>query len=250
MINNIKIFFITLKNEKLRTNHMINQFKKLNLKYEILYATNGGNLTNEELDLYSKKETFKNENRDMSVDEISACLSHIKIYQKIVKHKYRTTLIFEDDVIINKDIINILNNLNKFPKKWQLINFYTDAKEKVIRSNFNFFKNYKFTKFLEKANRACAYLITYETAKILLRDAFPIRRPPDALTGRFGLKDINSYGITPRVIQLKDFPTSIKHRNTFFGKYKFLSWILKTRLIGFLVAIIIFLKKLLKNKLV
>jgi GR25 family glycosyltransferase involved in LPS biosynthesis len=244
MINNIKIFFITLKNEKLRTNHMIRELRKLNLKYEIFYASKGYDLNFKELSLYSKHETFKSENRDMSLDEISSSLSHIKIYQNIIKYKYKTTLIFEDDVIINKDLIGILNNLNKFPKKWQLINFFTDAKQKTIKSNVNVFKNYKFTKFLEKANRTCAYLITYETANILLSDAFPIRKPPDALTGRFGLKDINSYGITPRVIQLKDFPTSIKHRNTFFGKYRLLSWILKNNFTIFLVKFIYFFKRI------
>jgi glycosyl transferase, family 25 len=244
ILSNIKVFFITLKNEKSRSDHMIQELNKLNLKYEIFYATKGTDLTDKELDLYSKNETFKCENRDMSIDEISACLSHIRIYQKIIKYKYKITLIFEDDVIIDKNLINVLNNLKKFPRKWQLINFYSDAKEKKIKSNINVFKNYKFTKFLEKANRACAYLINYDTANILLRDAFPIRRPPDALTGRFGLKDINSYGVTPRLIQLKDFPTSIKHRNTFFGKYKILSWILKTKLIDFLVRVINSLKKI------
>ena len=113
MISNIKIFFITLKNEKLRTDHMIRELKKLNLKFEIFYATKGNNLSSEELSLYSKHETFKSENRDMSLDEISTSLSHIKIYQIIVKCKYETTLIFEDDVIIDKDLIGILNNLNK-----------------------------------------------------------------------------------------------------------------------------------------
>jgi glycosyl transferase family 25 len=247
MIDNIKIFFITLKNEKLRTNHMIRELEKFNLKYEIFFATKGNDLSAKELSLYSKKETFKSENRDMPVDEISACLSHIRIYQKIIEHKYRFTLIFEDDVIINRDLISILNNIKKFPKKWQLINFYTDTKERIVRSNIRLFKNYKFTKFLEKANRACAYLITFDTAKILLRDAFPIRKPPDGLTGRFGLKDINAYGVTPRVVHLKDFPTSIKHRNTFFGKYKILSWIIKTRMIGFLIDIINYLKKVIKR---
>lgn len=247
MVTKIKFFFITLKNEKLRTNHMIRELKKLNIKYEIFYGTKGKDLTHKELSLYSKNETFKSEKRDMSLDEISACLSHIRIYQKIIKNKYKATMIFEDDVVINKDLISILNNLHKFPKKWQLINFLSDAKEKTFMCNINIFKNYKFTKFLEKANRACAYLITYETAKILLRDALPIRRPPDALTGRFGLKDLDSYSISPKLIQLKDFPTSIEYRNTFFGKYKFLSWIIKTKYIFFLIKIISFTKKIIKK---
>ena len=130
MSRQIKIFVMNLKNDFYRRKHIVNELKKLNLKFDFFFAKKGIELSKNEMALYSRKEAFKNENRDLPVDEISNSLSHIKIYKKIIKSKYRISLILEDDVIINKDLLNIFKNLNKFPKDWELINFCTDAKKK------------------------------------------------------------------------------------------------------------------------
>jgi glycosyl transferase, family 25 len=221
----IKIFIINLKNEFDRRKHIVNELKKLNLEFEIYFAKKGSELTNKEITLYSQKKAFKNENRDLSLDEISCALSHIKIYKKICESKYKLSLILEDDVVINKDLLNIFKNLNKFPKNWELINFYTDAKKKSIRKKI--YKNYQCVRFNERANRTCSYLIKIKTAEKLLKFALPIRFPADGLTGRNDLTNIHSYGLKPDIIKIKDFPTTIKNRNSLLGKYQLISWIRK-----------------------
>lgn len=95
----------------------------------------------------------------------------------------------------------------------------------------------------KKPNRTSAYLINYKTARILYQEAFPIRRPPDGLTGRYNLPDLRSYGISGSVVKLKNFSSTIKYRNTFFGQYKILSWIVKTNVINFLIFFINIIKK-------
>jgi glycosyl transferase family 25 len=225
MSQQFKIFVINLKNEFYRREHIINELTKLNLKFDFFFAKKGGQLSKKEISLYSKKEAFKNENRDLSADEISCALSHIKIYKKIIKSKYKLSLILEDDVMINKDLINIFKNLNKFPKNWELINFYTDAKKKKIGSKI--YKNYQCVKFNERANRTCAYLIKISAAIKLIKCSLPIRFPADGLTGRNDLTKINSYGLKPNIIKIKDFPTTIKNRNSLFGKYQLTSWLKK-----------------------
>jgi glycosyl transferase family 25 len=221
----IKIFVINLKNEFDRRKHIVNELKKLNLEFEIYFAKKGSELTEKEISLYSKKEAFKNENRDLSLDEISCALSHIKIYKKIFKSKYKLSLILEDDVVINKNLLNIFKNLNKFPKNWELINFYTDARKKIIGKKI--YKKYQCVKFKERANRTCSYLIKIRTAEKLLKFSLPIRFPADGLTGRNDLTNVHSYGLKPDIIQIKDFPTTIKKRNSLLGKYQLTSWIRK-----------------------
>lgn len=221
----IKIFIINLRNEVDRRKHIVNELKKLNLEFEIFFAKKGSELTKKEITLYSKKEAFKNENRDLSLDEISCALSHIKIYKKIIESKYRLSLILEDDVVINKNLLNIFKNLNKFPKNWELINFYTDARKKVIGRKI--YENYQCVRFNERANRTCSYLIKMKTAEKLIKFALPVRFPADGLTGRNDLTNIYSYGLQPNIIQIKDFPTTIKNRNSLLGKYKLTSWIRK-----------------------
>ena len=225
MSQQIKIFVMNLKNDFYRRKHIVNELKKLNLKFDFFFAKKGIELSEKEIALYSRKEAFKNENRDLPVDEISNSLSHIKIYKKIIKSKYRISLILEDDVIINKDLLNIFKNLNKFPKDWELINFCTDAKKKIIGPKI--YKNYQCTKFKERANRTCSYLIKMKAAQKLLKYALPIRFPADGLTGRNDLTNIRSYGLKPDIIKLKDFPTTIENRNSLLGKYQFTSWIKK-----------------------
>jgi glycosyl transferase family 25 len=221
----IKIFIINLKNEFDRRKHIVNELKKLNLEFEIYFAKKGSELTKKEITLYSKKEAFKNENRDLSLDEISCALSHIKIYKKIIESKYRLSLILEDDVVINKNLLNIFKNLNKFPKNWELINFYTDARKKVIGRKI--YENDQCVRFNERANRTCSYLIKMKTAEKLIKCALPIRFPADGLTGRNDLTKINSYGLKPNIIKIKDFPTTIKNRNSLLGKYQLTSWLKK-----------------------
>jgi glycosyl transferase family 25 len=223
MSKQIKIFVINLKNEFNRREHVVNELRKLNLKFEFYFAKKGNELTKKEIALYSKKEAFKNEDRDLSADEISCALSHIKLYKKIVKSKHKLSLILEDDVIISEDLLNIFKNLKKFPKNWELINFYTDAKTKITGPRI--YKNYRSVEFNERANRACSYLIKIKTAQKLLEHALPIRYPADGLTGRNDLTKIITYGLKPEVIQLEDFPTTIEDRNSLLGKYKLTSWI-------------------------
>jgi glycosyl transferase family 25 len=225
MSQQIKIFIINLKNEFYRRKHIKNELKKLNLKFEFFLAKKGIELSKKEIALYSKKEAFKNENRDLSLDEISCALSHIKIYKKIIKFKYKTSLIIEDDIIINSNLLNIFNNLSKFPKNWGLINFCTDAKQK--NTGITIFKEYQATKFNERANRTCAYLIKMRTAETLLSYSMPIRFPADGLTGRSDITNINSYGLKPNIVKIKAFPTTIKNRNSLLSKYKLTSWIKK-----------------------
>jgi glycosyl transferase family 25 len=225
MSQQYKIFVINLKNEFYRREHIINELTKLNLKFDFFFAKKGNQLSKKEIALYSKKEAFKNENRDLSADEISCALSHIKIYKKIIKSKYKLSLILEDDVMIDKDLLNIFNNLNKFPKNWELINFYTDAKKKIVGPKI--YKNYQFVKFNERANRTCSYLIKISAARKLIKCALPLRFPADGLTGRNDLTKINSYGLKPNIIKIKDFPTTIKNRNSLLGKYQLTSWLKK-----------------------
>jgi glycosyl transferase family 25 len=225
MSQSIKIFIINLKNEFDRRKHIVNELRKLNLKFEIYLAKKGRELSKKEISLYSKKESFKNENRDLSIDEISCALSHIKIYKKIVKYKYKLSLVLEDDVVIHRNLLNIFKNLHKFPQNWELINFYTDAKKKITGPRI--YKKYKTVQFKERANRACAYLIKMKTAEKLLRHSLPIRFPADGLTGRNDLTKIISYGLEPKVIKLEDFPTTIKDRNSLLGKYQLTSLVKK-----------------------
>jgi glycosyl transferase family 25 len=231
----IKVFLITLKKEKLRSQFMFAQLKKLKLDYEIFYATKGEKLSKVVLKKYNEKITFKNINRCMSLDEISCCVSHIEIYKKVIKQRIPYALILEDDVILKKDLIGALNSIKNFPKNWKLINFCSDTKQKKI---IKFFNKYYLTYFVNGHNRTGAYLINYNSAKTLLKNAFPITRPPDLLTKdtfKWNESDLQeAYGVKPNLVKLSNHRSTIQYRNTIFGKTRWLSWIIKYNLIKYI----------------
>jgi glycosyl transferase family 25 len=116
MKKKIKIFVLTLIDEKERINHIVKQIKKFNLKFEIFYGKRGKHLTKKDISNYSESEAFKIEKRALSLDEIACALSHISIYKKIIQYKYQYSLILEDDVILENDFVNVLHKINNFPK--------------------------------------------------------------------------------------------------------------------------------------
>ena len=218
MKNSLKIFLINLRRDKERKKFCINQFKKFNVKYEIFDAYDGNALSRENLSKYSSKLAFKTEKRDLAFDEIGCSLSHLKIYEKIVKEKVSESLILEDDIIIHKKLFHIIR---KIPNYVEFINFKSDAKQKKIHLLDT---NFYLTKFKQIPNRTCAIYLKFSAAKKLYLSGFPIKQPADGLTGRLvNSGKIKGYGVLPELIKLRKIKTSISGRGSIFLKYKFLN---------------------------
>jgi GR25 family glycosyltransferase involved in LPS biosynthesis len=66
-----------------------------------------------------------------------------------------------------------------------------------------------------------AYLLTLEGAKMLLKKAFPVRMPADALTGRTHVTGIKAYGVFPEVAAIAGFESSIWKGDTVPRKRRF-----------------------------
>jgi len=221
----MKIFIIHLNRYPERKIEMIKQMKKIKFCYSFFNAIDGLKLTkNELIEKYSRKDSFFHCNRELTLGEIGNALTHVEIYNKIIKEKIKYCLIMEDDIGIKKSFEGILKRLSKLPKDWDVINFSTDIKGVAFSSPL--FKNYYLTKFKPKSriNRASCYLINIKAAKKLLKFAFPIRFPSDGLLGNTSLVGIKTYGITPMPIDLLDLPTTLKNRRSFLLKTKYLSW--------------------------
>ncbi len=218
MKNSLKIFLINLKRDKERKKFCINQFKKFDVKYDIFDAYDGSTLSRDNFNKYSSKLTFKTEKRDLAYDEIGCSLSHLKIYEKIVRERISESLILEDDIIIHKQLFNIIK---KIPKNVEFINFKSDAKQKKIRLLDT---NFYLTKFEQIPNRTCAIYLKFTAAKKLYIAGFPIKQPADGLTGRLVHSGkIKGYGVLPELIKLRKIKTSISGRGSIFLKYKFLN---------------------------
>lgn len=115
-----KIFYINLDGRKDRNEHITNELSKYNIKYERFSAVR---LSEEESELMTQKgyplcEKVSDENpyhrdriKKVTLGQRSCLLSHLKIYQYAKEKNLNNVLIFEDDMVFNKnvDVIDVMN---------------------------------------------------------------------------------------------------------------------------------------------
>lgn len=95
------IYVINLKKEKMKRNYIIQLFKKLKLNFHLIIVEP------------ISKEIYKNavKNDEITQSEFGCLLSHLWCLKKII-NKNQNAIIFEDDIFIHKNFVNLWNNIN------------------------------------------------------------------------------------------------------------------------------------------
>jgi glycosyl transferase family 25 len=203
----LPIWVLNLQEDKPRLLFMRKQLRKLNLDYEVIPAVNGAALSAEERKLYSPEMAVQCSKRELTLGEIGCMLSHIRMWERMLRERIRELLVLEDDVFIGQGIIEVLKNRKKLPRDWEFENFSTDA----AQAPFGQFiaDIYRASRHKEAAVRTSAYLINRKGAQKLLDHAYPIRYTADGLTWSTDVTGLVSYGIYPRVAVLSELESSI-----------------------------------------
>ena len=106
----IPIFIVNLERNIERRQAIEMQLQKLNLNYHILPATDGKKLTDAEFQkIYNQELSLQQIQFPLSKNEVGCADSHLRIYEKIVAENIPYALILEDDVILNKEILTVLD---------------------------------------------------------------------------------------------------------------------------------------------
>lgn len=159
-----KVFVINLEKDKHRYINAINQFKKYRItNYEFFKAINGNNLTDEEYKSYTTSIGYYITSPSM----VGCGISHIKLWEKIVKENIQYSLILEDDFIFKDNFINNFNELMKnVPKKFDVLylnsNIFVNKYLSLDNINDYVYKPLFIIEFV-------GYVITLEGAKKLLK---------------------------------------------------------------------------------
>lgn len=106
-----------------------------------------------------------------TVNSVGCTMSHIKLWKKIVNEKLPGLMIFETDCVCNGDILDCLGEFLKLKNAHILYFGYNNAN--IIHTGI-------ITKINVRTYGTHAYYITYEGAKILLKNAFPIEQQLDS----------------------------------------------------------------------
>lgn len=223
----IPIFVVNLKNDIEKKEHMQELCQKYNLQIEFIEAVDGRALNKKDInEVYSSIEAIDVSGRELSRGEIGCALSHKIIYEKILYDNIELSLILEDDIDFNEDLLTILDMKNEFQENWELVllGHHTGYSRDVdtlasIWSQVQLTEKYRTVRPCEKGYGTYGYLITHIGAKKLLDHLDVITKPIDHYTG--DSKYINLYTINPAPIkiheQLSKEHSSMKDRK--FIKY-------------------------------
>lgn len=191
----MKIFIVNLKKDTLKKEKILKQVERLNLKAEIIPAVYSKELSEEDL----KNLIHDYPNCSLALGEIGCALSHLNIYNKIVKENTPIAFILEDDAIISKDILTMLDFLEKSDNKSKanvyLISYMTDylplTKKKTPLGNmYKFYRGYN----------TFAYVINKEAAKRIAKIQMPLKFEADMWEYFKLILGVNIYGIIPDLV--------------------------------------------------
>jgi glycosyl transferase family 25 len=112
-------------------------------------------------------------------------LSHRAVLEKIVKNKISISLIFEDDVTLQKDFRIVIENLINCHYPWEAVRFLGKPKiaKLMQRKIIKIYKNFYLTRLATSPGGAYAYVISYSGAKKLLKSMNNISCPIDTIMG-------------------------------------------------------------------
>jgi glycosyl transferase, family 25 len=123
--------------------------------------------------------------RDLTAGEVGCSLSHISAWKTLLKHKLKTALICEDDVVWRIDANAIIDRfMAEVPCDWDILHFHSSVRVgsgKHCDYGRKKISEYVWQGFNEGRGAAC-YAITARGASFLLNIAFPIRSSADGVT--------------------------------------------------------------------
>jgi glycosyl transferase family 25 len=203
----VPVWVLNLKEDRPRLRFMQKQLRRLKLEYEVIPAVNGTALPEADRRLYSPELAAQCSKRELTLGEIGCMLSHIRIWERMLRERIRELLVLEDDVFIGQGIIDVIRNRKKLPPDWEFVNFSTDA----AQAPFGEFITdiYRASRHKEPAVRTSAYLVNRRGARKLLDHALPVRYTADGLTWSTDVTGLVSYGVYPRVAVLSELESSI-----------------------------------------
>lgn len=210
---NVKIFVVSLPRFVDRRASIHKQLTELGLDFEFVDDFDGSKLETKHLNMYNSSASIRANGRDLTRAEIGNAMSHISIYEKIIKEGFEEAIIFEDDTVILDNFLEILTNWGKIPKDWEVVQFCHSGQRMQFWRRWNkptIFEKYYCASFRGEIALASAYAINRRGAQKLLAYAYPVRLSSDGLLGRFQDTGINSYGIFPVCcIQSNEFRSTL-----------------------------------------
>lgn len=169
-INVDKVYVVHVSTDKLREQHMIDELGKFKIPFDFMMQGDMKDLTRELVNDYFTGEQMTG---DFCAEQ-SCALKHIYIYEKMLKDGVKDALIFEDDVFLKNDFVEVFNQcLREFkalPTHEQhkgLINFEESTLRYVPKDRV---QDGKLLYPMDRSRCAGAYYLNTELAREIVAD--------------------------------------------------------------------------------
>jgi len=224
-LNSINTFVISLPHETLRRKAIRKKLTGVCEKFEFFDAINARK-TNllQHKDYHGLKRRLCY-GKDLTPGELGCFLSHRAVLEKIVKKKLLISLIFEDDVVLDKNFITVIKNLIKCSYPWEAVRFLGKPKIATLmqRKIIKIYQSFYLTRLATSPGGAYAYVISYSGAQKLLKSMENISCPIDTIMGLPWRSGLEVLTIQPAIASWdKSFESAIGDGR--FKKNKLKGW--------------------------
>lgn len=231
----MRIFVINLSRDIDRKVHMEKQLYGFGLKADFVEATDGRNLSEEEIQkIYNKEKSLMYLQEPLRKSEVGCAHSHAKIYKKMIEEHIPYALVLEDDIVLDRRVLQVITSdfITASNAEWLQLNYpdvglpflgnwlraaWTQAKRNVLSLPYSilkfpyivfltciesmresFSKEPTAARFARPLYLAGAYIVTLQGAKKLLPLCEPILFAADMLPNKARiLTHLQMKGITP-----------------------------------------------------
>ena len=115
----IKVLVISLERSTDRRERVQRELKNFSLEWWFLNAVDGFALKVLPQS-YDQAKVRRLQGYELTPGEIGCYLSHMKAWEKCVEQN-KTTLVFEDDFVINSDLSHVFKSLTEMDHEWSLV---------------------------------------------------------------------------------------------------------------------------------
>jgi glycosyl transferase family 25 len=222
-------FVINLERSPERRLYITSHLRSLGIEPTIIPAYDGKKMSMDQLTAqgtYDDEVSKRSFDRSLSLGEIGCTLSHLSIYQRMIRDNIPVALVVEDDSQFVPDARQKLEALIKSaPADWAIIQLRFDTR------NFEPTTVPELVKFRAEGSLPVAstsYLINLAAARVMAGNVLPVRYPADSLLGRIHQWGLQPYGTWPEVVGVNNvFPSAIQgNRNSRFRASNFIKNVL------------------------
>lgn len=204
------VFVINLERKPERRAFAIGHLKSHGLTPVIWPAVDARGLDLAELQrsgIYDDRVAHEKFSRSLSLPEIGCSLSHVRLYEHIVRADIPMSLVLEDDAMLVDDFTaNLEALLGAVPESWDLVQLIYACKDYEQMNDHAV--SFKMQTSLPAAS--AGYVVTRRGAEKLLSQAYPIHYPADSFIGRSPRWGLQVYGAMPQLVTINNlFPSDI-----------------------------------------